>query len=269
MSKGKIRKHAKIIVVGAVIIALLVIFLGFSASFAKIKRPNAAPRQREMAIAVEFEKSPPVRESREKQKVPKKTESKIKQVVDRRGKSAKSATIAKSTGGALPPIKANYRRYVGFKKYAEIMSSLGAVFVIADGKVNKLLRIDFRAGSLEAISLEKLKSGDFSPRTRLIDDEPFLASFLGRSKRKYGMSSPEIILLVPRSLENHIAYRTRDYFKATGIDPEKLTGLYGTYLISNGGLVLRLTRAVAANGASRRINLSVRMGNSSPRHNLF
>jgi hypothetical protein len=64
-----------------------------------------------------------------------------------------------------------------------------------------------------------------------------------KAQRIYGISRPEVILLVPRKLENKIALRVSDELSQKGSSIDEVSALYGHYMVRNGTLALNISRA--------------------------
>ena len=187
----------------------------------------------EMSVAVEFESIPLIKVQ----------PIKLPSQIDNH-QIKKDKPISKKINGSFPPVSANYRKYVGFKRYADFMIKEGALFLISDIASNRLLKIDFAAGSLKSIKLRDLKRRNFSPKTRIINDEPYLKSFITKAKNEYGVTTPEILLLLPCSIEEKIAFKTIAYFKERNASISNVSSLKGDYRISDNKLKLTLSEAV-------------------------
>lgn len=146
--------------------------------------------------------------------------------------------------GALPPLSANYREHLGFRKYAEEMHARGARFYLLGSSKKQIYEIDFAAGTLRPVSANAVMSGNFSPRTRIIEDEPALQFFLDRAKHEFGVGAPQVILLVPQQLEEKIV----SALTARGINIGSFRGFRGTYLMNSGAFTLRINEGVTNHG---------------------
>jgi hypothetical protein len=222
--------------------ALAVIFLLLVNLSGELPGNKPMPPVKEIGVDLVVEKS-----KTEKPLKPAKPQSIPKpQAKPKPGKAPASGSPSdKQTGkGALPPISANYREHLGFRKYAEEMSARGAGFFILGASKKQIYKIDFAARSLRPVSVKSLTSGHFSPRTRIIEDEPALQFFLDKAQKELKISAPRIILLVPQQIENKIA----SSLSARGINVNNFSGFRGSYLINSGTLTLKLNEGVSKSG---------------------
>jgi hypothetical protein len=66
---------------------------------------------------------------------------------------------------------------------------------------------------MKPVTEKEIVAGNFSPRSRVIEDEPDLEWFIDKAENDYRISSPEVVLLVPRTFENRIATRLTNEMK--------------------------------------------------------
>ncbi|MCP4177155.1 MAG: hypothetical protein GY756_05250 [bacterium] len=158
-------------------------------------------------------------------------------------KAVAKAIPAKIDTGSFPPLSANYRTYVGFKKYADKMNNLGAKFFILDNSSNKLLKIDFKKATLIPIEIKKLNYKFFSSKSRLITDEPALEKYVTIAKNKYHVDDPEIIMLIPKSIEYSVARQI--YSKVPNI--YSAASIKGEYRNINGHITLVINKIIFHN----------------------
>jgi len=162
------------------------------------------------------------------------------------GKAPSSSKNSKEKvlNGALPPISANYREHLGFRRYSNEMHARGARFYILGGSKKQIYEINFSSRSLRAVSAADIISKNFSPRTRVIEDEPALQFFYDKAKNNFRIVSPRVILLVPQQMEQKIASR----LFSRGINVNKFRGFRGVYLISSGNFTLKIHEGVSDSG---------------------
>ncbi len=160
--------------------------------------------------------------------------------------------------GALPPLRANYRRYVGFQRYAEGMFRAGADFYVTGAKRDTLLKINFGTGSLNETSVSTIVGRGYSPRTRVISDEPALQQYLDLARTKHGSPDPEVILLIPQRLETRLARKLHAALKQQGARLHDVTSLRGVYRLNNNRLILHIQQAYTADKTCR-LNLPIRI----------
>ncbi len=224
------------------IVAMVIVILLLQVSFTKevIRKPKPIPVPRkELEVAVEIVKEQPVKAVKMNQEKPKPAIS--------------QKTVVKPVGtadakGSLPPVSANYRKYVGFKRYSEEMAGRGAKFLIFGGSAKRLFEIDIHRHTLTKININQLVNGSYSSRSRVIVDEPALNDYLKEAKERYGITDPEVHLLVPREFESRIARELQEQ----NIALSKVSGLKGFYAYSKQGkLTLRLNQALTDRGVVR------------------
>jgi len=172
-------------------------------------------------------------------------------------KIGKAPSLSKSLkegvlNGALPPISANYREHLGFRRYANEMHVRGARFYILGSSRKQIYEINFSTKSLSKVSANDIISKNFSPRTRVIEDEPALQSFCDKAKNDFHIAAPRVILLVPQKMEQKIASR----LFSRGINVNKFRGFRGVYLISSGNFTLKIYEGVA-NSGKQSMNISI------------
>lgn len=169
---------------------------------------------------------------------------------------AAASVPADGAGGALPPLQANYRRLLGFTEYARRMTRMGAGFYLFGGGKPGFLRIDPVRRTAQPVDTGVIKAAGYSPRSRTISDEPALEWALDEAEEEYGMSNPEILLLVPRSMEDRIASNLSSSLTQDGVSLEEVIGLRGHYAKGDGKeLALVVTQAYLANGESVDVNI--------------
>lgn len=174
----------------------------------------------------------------------------------KKGKASSSSTSLTEgvLNGALPPISANYREYLGFRRYASAMHARGARFYILGSSKKQIYEINFASKSLRKVSVSDITSKNFSPRTRLIEDEPALQSFHDKAKNNFRITAPRVILLVPQQMEQKIAAR----LVKNGINLNKFRGFRGTYLINSGIFTLKIHEGVSSNGRQS-MNIAIQL----------
>ena len=218
-------------IIFCIVCGIIVLFFAFIADHPKaVKSGRPKVSVNEMEVAVEFEKSEQRRDKQEPER------EKIKSL------SSKGAR-AEINSGAFPPIRADYRKYIGFKKYAECMNRLGGVFILYNSAKGSYRKLDFSRNCLSEITLSELQRGEFSQRTRVIRDEPYLRSFL-RDKAERGS---EVILLIPRRIERHIVEGLIQYFLEHHWLLKDVFSFEGYYHLAGGHIILTLNKAVEKN----------------------
>ncbi len=236
--------------VAAMMIVILLLQVSFTKAVIRKKKPIPIPRK-ELEVAVEIVKEQPAKAAKMNQAKPKPVKpaqiaAKPKPVEP--VKSSVKPVKTADTKGSLPPVSANYRKYVGFKRYSEEMVGRGAKFLIFGGSAKRLFEIDIRRQTLVKTDISKLVNGNYSSRSRVIVDEPALSDYLKIAKERHGITDPEVHLLVPREFESRIAKGLQEQ----NIALSKVSGLKGFYAYSEQGkLTLRLNQALTDRGVVR------------------
>ena len=239
MKKNRAKQRLVISFIVCGIIVLFFILISDHAKAAKSGGPKMSVN--EMEVAVEFEKSEDSTDKKELET------QEIKPI------SSKGSASQRKSGG-FPPIRADYRKYIGFKKYTEYMNQLGGVFILYNTDRPSYRKLDFRKNRLSEITLNELQKGKFSKRTRVIRDEPYLRNFLkGKAE-----SGSEVILLIPRRIETHIVQELERYFVQHNLLLEDVFSFEGYYHLSGGNIILTLRKAVEKN-KKRIVNLSIKL----------
>ena len=206
------------------------------------------PLKKEVSIDITIEKKKievPKPKIKPKAKVLPKPKPKPKtikpKIKTRKAPSSSKKTNDKVLNGALPPISANYREYLGFKRYAIAMHARGARFYILGSSRKQIYEINLHSKSLHKASAKDIISQNFSPRTRVIEDEPALQIFLDKAKKDFSIAAPRVILLVPQQMEQKIAAR----LTKNGINLNKFDAFRGTYLIDSGHFTLIINEGIS------------------------
>jgi hypothetical protein len=177
----------------------------------------------------------------------------ITKVKTRKAPSLSKNSNEKVLNGALPPISANYRENLGFKRYANAMHGRGARFYILGSSKKQIYEINLYSKSLSKVSANDIISKNFSPRTRVIEDEPALQFFLDKARNDFSIAAPRVILLVPQQMEENIAAR----LVKNGIDFNKFDAFRGVYLISSGHFTLKIQKGVSNSGVTQAMNVEI------------
>ena len=156
--------------------------------------------------------------------------------------------------GELPPISANYRKHLGFKKYAKEMTKRDALFFIHDTDRNKLYKINFLDRSIAEKDIKSIELNKYSSRSRIITDEPALDYIVNSAKKKYDIKSPEVILLVPKYLEKRIL----NSLNKSSIPLNKVSQFKAYYINNTGKLTLSIHSAVIS-GKTINTNIEIKL----------
>jgi len=212
------------------------------------------PAKKEISIDIMIEKK--------KVKIPKPKVKKIakpkpikaiKAKIKKRKAPASSTSLKEEVlNGALPPISANYREHLGFARYARAMHARGARFYILGSSKKQIYKINLSVKSLSKVSSNDIINKNFSPRTRVIEDEPALQFFINKAKSEFNITNPRVILLVPQRMEQQIASQ----LVKNGINLNKFQAFRGTYLRSSGDFTLKIYEGLTNNG-SQNLNIAI------------
>jgi hypothetical protein len=243
------KRNTATIIVTSVSGLFIVLFLLVNLTDPVSMAPSV-PVKKEISIDIVIEKKK-VRIPKPKVKVlskpkPKPIKQKIIKAKIKKRKAPSSSTLQKKEilNGALPPISANYREHLGFRRYASAMHARGARFYILGGSKKQIYQINLSSRSLRKVSAADIISKNFSPRTRVIEDEPALQFFLNKAKNDFQIAAPRVILLVPQQMEQNIAAR----LVQNGVNLNKFSGFRGTYLMSSGNFTLKIQEGVSSSG---------------------
>ena len=255
------RNTVKIFLISAIALFLLFILL---VDF-QPQSPKAllVPLKKEISIDVVVEKKQKEPEKKEKTKPAKlkptsklkpKPESKPKPPLNMPSKAPEGTkpSTDKAADGALPPVSANYRTHLGFRKYAAEMYKHGACFYVLGNTKKQIYKIDLNTRSLRKSSLKSIVAQNFSRRTRVIEDEPVLNFYRQKAIKKYSLKNPEVILLVPQRMEDKIA----SSLCASGIRTNEFDGFKGTYYMASGNLTLKIHEGLSLSG-KQKLNIEI------------
>jgi hypothetical protein len=236
-------KRNILIISGLVVLVMVIILIQVSLTKVVIKQTPLEPApQKEMEVAVEILKQTVVAQI-------------TKNLPPEESKTVAPSQKTASVNGAMPPVSANYRKYIGFKRYSEEMTKRGAKFLIFSGSAKRLYELDLQRRMLVRTDIKKLVKGNYSSRSRVIFDEPALNHYLKLAKNQYGIADPEVHLLVPREFEARIASE----LKRQNISLQNISGFKGFYAYSDQGkLTLRLNQALTDRGVVR-LDLAVEL----------
>jgi hypothetical protein len=201
------------------------------------------PTKKEVSIDIVIEKKK-VKIPKQKVKVLSKPKPKTKVKTRKAPLPSSKPAKKEALNGALPPISANYREHLGFARYARAMHARGARFYILGSSKKQIYEINFSSKSLRFVSVKDIITKNFSPRTRLIEDEPALQFFLNKAKTDLNIADPRVILLVPQQMEQKIASR----LSQNGIKVNKFRGFRGTYLMNSGKFILKIHEGISISG---------------------
>jgi hypothetical protein len=228
-----------------IIIILFLVAVSIPVRNSGMKKKILPVKEIEIAIEVikENEKTKTVVE---KKKIPKDLDSNL---------DDKKESKEEVENGALPPISANYRKYLGFRKYAKEVEERGGCFIIMGGSSKNIYQINFNSGSLQKVDIATLKKADYSSRSRVITDEPALNNYRDIAEEKYNLSNPEVILLVPNKYEKYIAAVIAN----SGISTKNISSFKGYYKVMGNDFILLLNKATYMSGETEIIDLKIKL----------
>ena len=215
----------------------------------RLEQQQPLPQPKQTTIAISIINEP----SKSSSSKPTPTHHKAKAIQ----KKAPVSVKKKSTNatGSLPPISVNYRKYLGFKQYARLMRQRGCHFYLIGNSTKHILEIKFSSHSLKRVKLKELLLGKFSPRTRIIEDEPALDFFLNQATKKFNLTNPRVILMVPLRMEQSIIAQLTN----RGITVNNFSGFKGEYLdVSAGIFTLKITEGITIAG-SKKLNIQIKL----------
>ncbi len=216
----KFNYHLKFIVV-CVIFLFIIMPMLLNNREEKIKKSILQPKKKETEVYVDIIEED--KRSKEKSKL-----------------NSPASTKNDNINGILPPILANYRNYVGFKKYSYFLSKAGCKFFIIGNNSNYLYEINFNSNSLIKENIKNLNTNNFSSKSRIITDEPALYKFIDIAKKRYNLVNPQVVVLFPKSLEIKIF----QCLKTKNLDMSKVISLSGYYKLNNNSLILLINEII-------------------------
>ena len=258
------KRNTATILVTSVSALFIVLFLLVNLTEPVSMTPPVPPKK-EVSIDITIEKKkvevpkPKVKVKPKAKALPKpkpepKPETVKPKIKTRKAPSSSKKTNDKVLNGALPPISANYREYLGFKRYAIAMHARGARFYILGSSRKQIYEINLHSKSLHKASAKDIVSQNFSPRTRVIEDEPALQIFLDKAKDDFSIAAPRVILLVPQQMEQKIAAR----LTKNGINLNEFDAFRGTYLIDSGHFTLRINEGISKS-SRKALNVAIEL----------
>jgi hypothetical protein len=255
------RNTVKILLISGTALFLLVLLLVDFQS--KPPKTVPVPLKKEISIDVTVEEKPKEQKKLKKEikikpakpkptsklKTKTKPESKLKPLPNKPSKAPDGTkpSTDKAADGALPPFSANYRTHLGFRKYATEMYKRGARFYVLGNIKKHIYEIDFNTRSLRKSSLKNIAVQNFSSRTRVIEDEPALNFYREKAIQKHNLKNPEVILLVPKRMEDKIA----SGLSASGIRINEFDGFKGTYYMLSDNLTLKIHEGISLSGKQK------------------
>ncbi len=142
----------------------------------------------------------------------------------------------------MPGVIAAYRRTLGFRTYAQAMTTLGGRFVVWQQQRRKLIAvIDPLHGTRHTLNENDVQG--LSPRARDLSDEPALAAYRQAEHEA-------VLLLVPLSVEATIQAGLTHALASTGLTPQAVATVHGVYSIEQGEVILTLTAATTKTGTT-------------------
>ena len=226
-----------------IVFGLFFILLLFSGKGQSSKVILKKAHEKEIEVSIEVEKA--------EKKIVKPVSPSKEKVAEKKEKNIKVSDMK----GALPPISANYRKYLGFRKYAELVEERGGCFIIMGGSSKNIYRINFNFRSLQKVDIGTLKKAGYSSRSRIISDEPALDYYRNIAKEKYNLANPEVILLVPNKYENYIA----SVIVNSGISKNNISSFKGYYKVTGSEFILLLNKVTYISGRSESIDLRIKL----------
>lgn len=137
--------------------------------------------------------------------------------------------------GKYPSFTVDYRKTLGFQRYARSLLKIGGRFFVMDMKRKKLkAEIDIGSGTLKEI--EDLKG--FSPRSRNISSESATYMYLRTAQKKYGHSHYSVVLLLPLTIDSLLVAGMEESLKELNLSNTDFYYFRGLYKKGKDGLIL-------------------------------
>lgn len=164
-----------------------------------------------------------------------------------------STASTKEPAGFTLPISANYRRTLGFRKYAESMLELGGVFLIFDGDKIRATA-DVLNASISAVEPNQLAG--MSPRSREITDLA-LTTCLEETRLRLGPGFYSVILLLPMQKDAQIQQAALRMLDASGVKASDAIRIEAEYRKDGEHLELVFTEVVLRDQPPRAVNFAI------------
>jgi hypothetical protein len=164
-----------------------------------------------------------------------------------------STASTKETAGFTLPISANYRRTLGFRKYAESMLALGGTFLIFDGDKIRAT-VDVLNPGISTVELNQLAG--MSPRSREITDVA-LASCLEEARLRLGAGYYSVILLLPIQKDAEIQQAALRMLDASGAKASDVIRIEAEYRKDGNRLELVFTEVLLRDQPPKTVNFAI------------
>jgi hypothetical protein len=157
--------------------------------------------------------------------------------------------------GAFPAIIAQYRRTLGFRRYAVAMQALGGRFVLWDRRARTLaFELDPITGRVYPVDTTRLRG--LSPRSRDVSDEPALRPSIERVQQVGHNAHHAALVLVPLAVDYAMLAGLKQALQATGLSLQAFTTFHGVYTLREGDLLLTITSGTTRRGQEVQLRIS-------------
>jgi len=140
--------------------------------------------------------------------------------------------------GKYPSFIVDYRKTLGFKRYARSLLSIGGRFFLMDMNSKKLkAEIDIKSGNFKKVeNLEGL-----SPRSRTISNESETDVYIRTAQNKYGYSSYSVVLLLPLTIDSLLVAGMEKSLKELSLSNSDFYCFQGLYRKERDEIILNIT----------------------------
>ena len=162
--------------------------------------------------------------------------------------------------GKYPSFIVDYRKTMGFQRYARSLLRIGGRFFIMDmNRKNLKAEIDIESGSLkEVVNLEGL-----SPRSRNISNESETDVYLRTAQKEYGYSNYSVVLLLPLTIDSLLIAGMEESLKEVNLSNADFYCFRGLYKKGKDGLVLNIISGRKKDGNSLPLDIAFNLSKVS------
>lgn len=172
-----------------------------------------------------------------------------------RAESGQSLNPSETGAGEFPPIWANYKRQLGFQRYATLMEGVGGVFLVWLPAEKVFCRIDRAKSKIHPWDISQI-GADYSKNLRTIEDETKLL----RYAQGHNCADAEVFLALPKKVENRIHARIQQWLRNRNIPLDRVAGIRAFYNEDAGSLVLHTELVALKSGESVEAPMVIPLG---------
>ncbi|KPJ61793.1 MAG: hypothetical protein AMJ42_00885 [Deltaproteobacteria bacterium DG_8] len=162
--------------------------------------------------------------------------------------------------GKYPSFIVDYRKTLGFRRYARSLLSISGRFFIMDMNSKKLkAEIDIASGRL--IEVGNLKG--LSPRSRNISNESETDVYIRAAQKKYGQSGYSVVLLLPLTIDSMLVAGMEESLKEINLNNADFYYFKGLYKEERDGLILNIISGRRKDGKTLPLDIAFNLSKMS------